>query len=90
VAIRIDAEGPALVVPLTALTEAAGSPVVFVVDAEKRIVRSTPVTVAGTADEGVRVAGGLKAGDMVVTAGVQFLRDGMRVRLPGERTAKSS
>jgi hypothetical protein len=27
----------------------------------------------------------LQAGDMVVTAGVQFLRDGMRIRLPGER-----
>jgi hypothetical protein len=38
----------------------------------------------------VRVAGGLKSGDLVVTAGVQFLRDGMRVRLPGERPAKSS
>jgi hypothetical protein len=27
----------------------------------------------------------LQIGDMVVSAGVQFLRDGMRVRLPGER-----
>ena len=90
VAIRIDGEGAAMVVPLTALTEAEGKPVVFVVDREKRTVRRTPVTVAGTADAGVRVAGGLSPGDMVVTAGVQFLRDGMRVRLPGERTAKSS
>jgi len=79
-----------MVVPLTALTEANGSPVVFVVDTEKRRVRRTPVTVAGTADDGVRIAGGLSPGDVVVTAGVQFLRDGMRVRLPGERTAKSS
>jgi len=77
-------------VPLTALTEAEGTSVVFVVDAEKRTVRRTPVTVAGTANDGVKVSGGIKAGDMVVTAGVQFLRDGMRVRLPGERTAKSS
>jgi len=90
VAIRIDGERVAMVVPLTALTEANGSPVVFVVDTEKRRVRRTPVTVAGTADDGVRIAGGLSPGDVVVTAGVQFLRDGMRVRLPGERTAKSS
>ena len=27
---------------------------------------------------------------MVVTAGVQFLRDGMRVRLPGERAQTGS
>jgi len=90
VAIRIDGEGPAMVVPLTAVTEAEGTPVVFVVDAEKRTVRRTPVTIAGTTNDGVKVSGGIKAGDMVVTAGVQFLRDGMRVRLPGERTAKSS
>jgi RND family efflux transporter MFP subunit len=90
VTIRIDGDGPAMVVPLTALTEAEGTPVVFVVDVERKTVRRTPVTVAGTADEGVRVSGGLNPGDMVVTAGVQFLRDGMRVRLPGERTAKSS
>jgi RND family efflux transporter MFP subunit len=90
VTVRIDGEGPSLVVPLAALTEAEGTPVVFVVDAEGKTVRRTPVTVAGTADEGVRVSGGLNPGDMVVTAGVQFLRDGMRVRLPGERPAKSS
>ncbi len=90
VAIRIDGEGPAMVVPLTALTESEGTPVVFVVDTEKRTVRRTPVTIAGTVSDGVRIPGGLNPGDIIVTAGVQFLRDGMRVRLPGERTAKSS
>jgi RND family efflux transporter MFP subunit len=90
VAIRIDGEGAAMLVPLTALTESNGVPAVFVVDAEKRTVHRTPVTVAGTSDDGVKVAGGLKEGDMVVTAGVQFLRDGMRIRLPGERVAKGS
>ena len=53
-------------------------------------MRRTTVTVAGPVADGIRVTGGLNAGDMVVTAGVQFLRDGMRVRLPGERSAKSS
>jgi len=90
VAIRIDEDAAALVVPLTALAQADGVPVVFVVEVGSKTVRRTPITVAGTADEGVRVASGLNAGDMVVTAGVQFLRDGMRVRLPGERPAKSS
>ena len=66
------------------------SAVVFVVDAEKKTVRRTPVTVAGAVDGRRQSRGRLQAGDMVVTAGVQFLRDGMRVRLPGERAAKSS
>jgi RND family efflux transporter MFP subunit len=90
VAIRFDGEGAGVVVPLTALTEADGAPAVFVVDAERKTVRRTPVTVTGPVADGVGVADGLNAGDMVVTAGVQFLRDGMRVRLPGERTANSS
>jgi RND family efflux transporter MFP subunit len=90
VAIRIDGQAPGMVVPLTALTSSEGRPAVYVVDAENGMVRCTPVTVTGTTDEGARVSGSLKAGDMVVTAGVQFLHDGMRVRLPGERTAKST
>ena len=74
-----------MIVPLGALTEAEGNPVVFVVDPANKTVRKTEVTVAGTAEDGVRIASGLNAGDWVVTAGVQFLRDGMRVRLPDER-----
>lgn len=79
-----DAAGP-VVVPLAALAESDGGPVVFVVDPQSKAVRKRPVTIGGIADNGVRIAGGLSGGEMVVTAGVQFLRDGMRVRLPGER-----
>ena len=85
VALAIDDEAAPMVVPLTALTEGDGGPVAFVVDQASKVVRRTAVTVAGIAEDGARIAGGLQAGDMVVTAGVQFLRDGMRVRLPGER-----
>jgi hypothetical protein len=42
------------------------------------------VTVAGLADDGARIATGLNPGDLVVIAGVQFLRDAMRVRLLDE------
>jgi multidrug efflux system membrane fusion protein len=85
VALRIEDEAATVVVPLAALTERDASPVVFVVDPSNAAVRLTPVTVGGIADDGVRIVSGLNAGDMVVTAGVQFLRDGMRVLLPGER-----
>jgi RND family efflux transporter MFP subunit len=71
----------AIVVPLAAVTEIGGSRVVFVVDRASKVVHATPITVSGVAADGVRIVGGLEAGDIVVSAGVQFLRDGMRVRL---------
>jgi membrane fusion protein, multidrug efflux system len=85
VALTIDESTTPMVVPLTALTETDGATVAFVVDAVSKVVRKTVVTVGGVAENGAQIAGGLQVGDMVVTAGVQFLRDGMRIRLPGER-----
>jgi multidrug efflux pump subunit AcrA (membrane-fusion protein) len=85
VALRIDDEASALVLPVAALVDGDGSPAVFVVDAAKQTVRKMPVTVGGAAESGVRIASGLRAGDVIVIAGVQFLRDGMAVRLPGDR-----
>ncbi len=84
VAINVQDPAESVVVPLTALTEIDGNAVVFIVEPASRAVRKTQVTVGGTAPDGMRIADGLQAGDIVVTAGVQFLRDGMRVRLPAE------
>jgi multidrug efflux pump subunit AcrA (membrane-fusion protein) len=78
-----------MVVPLTALTESDGGTVVFVVDAMNNVARKTMVDVGGVDEHGVQIAGGLQVGDMVVSAGVQFLRDGMRVRLPGEQRTQA-
>jgi membrane fusion protein, multidrug efflux system len=82
VTIRVDDQAAPVVVPLTAVTEIDGSPVVFVIDAANKAVRKTPVVVGAVVEDGVTIAEGLHAGELVVTAGVQFLRDGMRVRLP--------
>ena len=82
VALTIDDEATPLVMPLTALAESDDGPVAYVVDQANKVVRKTAVTVAGIAESGVRIASGLQPGDMVVSAGVQFLRDGMRIRLP--------
>ena len=57
---------------------------VYIVEPQGRIVRKRLVTLGDTAPEGVKIASGLQAGSIVVTAGVQFLRDGMRVRLPDD------
>jgi RND family efflux transporter MFP subunit len=87
VTLRIDDEASALVLPVAALTEGEGNPAVFVVDPKHQTVRKTPVSVGGPAENGVRIASGLNAGDVVVTGGVQFLRDGMPVRLPRDHQA---
>jgi membrane fusion protein, multidrug efflux system len=60
---------------------------VFVIDRANKVVRKTPVTLGAVTDNGVGIKGGLQAGDMVVSAGVQFLRDGMHVQPPGEDQA---
>jgi RND family efflux transporter MFP subunit len=85
VALMIDDEAAAVVMPLTAIAEGDDGPVAYVVDKANKVVRKTAITVAGMAESGVRIADGLHSGDMVVTAGVQFLRDGMRIRYPEER-----
>jgi RND family efflux transporter MFP subunit len=87
VAISVDRQAPAMVVPLSALAEAEAGPTVFVLDRDSSVVRMRPVAVGAITENGVRITDGVNAGDMVVTAGVQFLRDGMRVRLPGEPTS---
>jgi RND family efflux transporter MFP subunit len=85
VALTISEDAAPMVVPLTALTESEGGPVAFVVDQANKIVRKTVVTIAGVAEDGVRIVSGLQVGDMIVTAGVQFLRDGMQIKLAGDR-----
>ena len=52
-------------------------------------VRRVPVTVAGWKGAQLEVSGeGLRDGDLIVTAGVHFLKDGQKVRLmkAGERS----
>ena len=94
VTISVDDENASMVVPIAAVTESEGTPVVLVVDPKNKPVRKTPVTLGGTTEDGIRINGGLQAGEMVVSAGVQFLHDGMQVRLPIERqlsrTAKAT
>lgn len=74
----------ALVIPLSALGEAKGTPRVWLVDRANATVVPRDVTLGPLAADGVGVVSGLAPGDMVVTAGVQFLTPGKKVRLPAE------
>jgi RND family efflux transporter MFP subunit len=84
ISIKVEDARASVVVPLAAVTEAGGETAVFVVEPGTRIVRRKPVVLAAAAPDGIRIAGGVQPGEIVVTAGVQFLRDGMKVRLPAD------
>lgn len=85
--VPVVAAGPA--VPLTALAEQAGQPIVWVVDRGTETVSARKVRVASTTTDGVRIAEGLAPGDIVVTAGTQFLSEGKKVRVP-EKIAETA
>jgi RND family efflux transporter MFP subunit len=70
-------------IPASALTRADGQPAVWVVDPETATVALRNIEVARHDPASVVVAGGLAPGDIVVTAGVQALRPGQKVRLLG-------
>ena len=68
-------------IPASALVRADGKPAVWVVDPKALTVSTRNIEVQAQDPERVQVGSGLKAGDLVVTAGVQALRPGQKVRL---------
>ena len=68
-------------VPASALTRSDQQPAVWVVDPASNTVALRPVEVKRFGEYLVAIADGLKAGDVVVTAGVQALHPGQQVRL---------
>lgn len=78
----LDNSVPAYSVPLAALAKKGDQPIVWVVDRDKRTVSARPVTVAEFSDNGVRISKGIATGDLVVSAGTQFMKDDMKVKVP--------
>ncbi len=70
--------------PATALTMAENKPAVWVVDPQSHQVSLRPVELQRQDSAGIVVAKGLKAGEIVVTAGVHALRPDQKVRLLGD------
>jgi RND family efflux transporter MFP subunit len=70
-------------IPASALTRADGQPAVWVVDSATATVALRNIEVARHHPASVMVARGLTPGDIIVTAGVQALRPGQKVRLLG-------
>ncbi|HYD79990.1 MAG TPA: efflux RND transporter periplasmic adaptor subunit [Paucimonas sp.] len=70
---------PMLRVPLTALMQDKGATAVWVV--EGGAVKLVPVRLAASAGNDLLVAGGLTAGQTIVTAGVNLLKPGQKVKI---------
>ena len=71
----------AVALPLSALFEKNGSPAVWVLDQQSSSLTLRPITVARYEANTVVVASGLTKGDIVVTAGVNTLTTGQKVRV---------
>jgi multidrug efflux system membrane fusion protein len=67
-------------VPLSALAKREDQPIVWTVDRANDTVHSRPVRIADFTADGVRIAEGLKPGDVVVSAGTQFMAEGLKVK----------
>jgi RND family efflux transporter MFP subunit len=72
---------PGVEIPASALTEANGHPAVWVVDPRSQTVTLRSVDVLRYDPAAVVISQGLESGEVVVTAGVQVLRPGQKVRL---------
>ena len=72
-----------ITIPASALTQSNQRPAVWVVDPSSSVVSMRNVEVSRYDPGAVVVSHGLETGDIVVTAGVQALHPGQKVRLLG-------
>jgi RND family efflux transporter MFP subunit len=82
VAANVGAADDGVTVPLAALAEQSGDKIVWTVDRDAATVHARPVKVSDFTDNGVGVTEGLAPGDLVVSAGTQFMRENLKVKLP--------
>jgi len=72
---------PRIELPATALQEADGKTRIWVIDTQSKTVAPRDVSVIRRTDGTVVLAGGVKSGEQVVTAGVNSLKPGQAVKL---------
>ncbi|MBW7961385.1 efflux RND transporter periplasmic adaptor subunit [Bradyrhizobium sp. BR 10261] len=75
--------GPTIEIPATALTRINHQPAVWIVDPSTNLVTARNVEILRFDQAQVTVSQGLDAGEIIVTAGVQALHPGQKVRVLG-------
>ena len=71
---------PRIELPVTALQEVDGKARIWVIDTQNKTVSPRDVTVVSRTDSSVVLAGGVKNGERVVSAGVNSLKPGQKVK----------
>ncbi len=85
--ITAELEGPdltAIMVPQVAVLQKDGKPHVWLVDAAKGEVHLAPIETGAAIGRSLPVTSGLKQGDRVVTAGVNSLEEGQKIKIEDE------
>ena len=75
------ASAPSIEVPPSAVTRSGQQPAVWIFDPKTGTVAPRTIEIRSSDPNRVEVASGLNPGDVVVTAGIQALRPGQKVRL---------
>ncbi len=73
-----------VILPWGALFEIDGKPAVWVVDPRERTVSLRPIVVDAYLKDRLIVTTGVKSGEVIVTAGVQYLRPQQKVAIAGD------
>jgi multidrug efflux pump subunit AcrA (membrane-fusion protein) len=82
-----DVEGDkAIRLPLTAIHDPHGTPLVWIVDPGTHRVSQRAVKLGAAQKDGVLITEGLQAGDIVVSAGVNQLHNGQKVKTAGGKS----
>jgi RND family efflux transporter MFP subunit len=84
----LESEHDAVVVPVEAVVMRPEGAMVFVMDGGKAVGKS--VTIGIEDGDGIQITSGIKAGDKVIFAGNEKLKDGVVVRLAGKPGKKKS
>ncbi|MBX4957684.1 efflux RND transporter periplasmic adaptor subunit [Rhizobium lentis] len=74
-------------IPLSALAEKDGKQMVWTVDRDTATVHGRHIKVADFTGDGVHVSEGLDTGDLVISAGTQFMSENLKVRVPNQQSA---
>lgn len=78
---------PGIEIPPSALVRTQGQSAVWIVDPKSQTVAMRPITVTAHDADRITVGTGLEPGDMIVTAGIQALHAGQKVRVIGDPAA---